>query len=163
EERPLPKTVPAGVSKEEVVAQVNKENQLIKAANERLQAIMQTYPFESEPVSFREGEAAWRKTGNHFVLLSVHGKAETVRELLNYESKADQPAYTTTRMVAGEPVTQEIPKGQEVYKYYIKHMHSGEVYLGTYWDAAPTWSEALENFILNLKAEFNIDPGTASQ
>lgn len=162
EERPLPNNVPAGVNKEEVVAQVNKENNQIKRANDRLLEIMKSYPFESEPVTFSDGEAAWRKTGNHFVLLSVHGKAETVRELLNYEERPDQPTYTSTRIVAGEPVTEELAKNENSYKFYIKHMHSGEVYLGTHWDAASTWSQALENFLLNLRASFNLETANSN-
>lgn len=157
EERAVPKNTPPGMSREEMIAQINKENQNIQQANARLESIMKGYPFSSAPVSFREGEAAWIKAGNHFVLLSIHGKAETVRRLLNYERVDDQPTYTSTRIVGGEPVTQEIAKNQEVYKFYIKHLHSGEVYLGTHWDAATTWDQALENFILNLKADFNIE------
>ena len=151
EERMAPMKVPPGMSREEVTAKVNAENQKIKEANEKLADIMKGYPFSSGPVDYSEGEAGWKKKGNQFALLSIHGKAETVRELLEYKSVDDQPTYTTTRMVGGQPVTQEMPKTQEVYKFYIKHLPSGEIYLGDYWDAAPTWEQALENFIENLK------------
>lgn len=156
EEKPVPASIPEGMSKSEVTHKVNSENVQVKAANERLVSLMKTYPFSSGPVSFKDGDAVWKKDGNHFILFSIHGKAEVVREMLQYENVEDQATYTTTRIVDGEPVTKEIDKNREVYKYYIKHLNSGEIYLGTHWDADTSWDQALENFILNLKASFKI-------
>lgn len=154
EERVPPQNIPPGMSRDEVTQKVNTENIQIKEANTRLQEILNDYPFSYELVSYKDGEAAWKKTGNHFLLLNIHGKASTVRDFLGYNAVADQPTITSTKVIAGEPVTQEIDKEQKVYKYYIQHINSGEIYLGTHWDAATTWEQALENFILNLKASF---------
>src|SRR5690606_17585223 len=154
EERLPPQNVPPGMSREEVNQRVAGENQQIAAANNRLEQILNAYPFEYESVAYKEGAAAWKKTGNHFILLNIHGKASTVRDFLGYETVGDQPTFTSTRLVEGEAVTQEIDKDKEVYKYYIQHINSGEIYLGTHWDVATTWEQALENFIYNLRASF---------
>ncbi len=154
EERLPPQNIPPGMSREEVNQKVSIENQQIAEANRKLEQIMNAYPFEYEPVSYKDGEAAWKRTGNHFILLNIHGKAATVRDFLGYETVDDQPTFTSTRMIEGEAVTEEIEKDQEVYKYYIQHINSGEIYLGTHWDVATTWEQALENLIYNLRAAF---------
>jgi len=40
-----------------------------------------------------------------------------------------------------------------IYKYYIKHIRTGEIYLGKQWDAAESWHEALNNYLNNLTAK----------
>lgn len=157
EGRTSPKSIPAGMNRNEVAAKVALENREIAEANERLKNIMQQYPFNSGPVNYSDGEAAWRKEGYLFVLLNVHGRAETVRDLLNYESADTEAIYTSIKIVAGDSTIKTIPKNQEVYKFYVKHIPSGEVYLGNYWDADTTWTQALENFIANLKAALKVE------
>lgn len=156
-ERELPKTIPPGMNREEVAEKVANENQYITEANERLKNIMRQYPFNSGPVNYSDGEAAWRREGYLFVLLNVHGKVETVRTLLNYESSDKQAAYSSTRMEAGNPITKAIDKDQKVYKFYVKHIPTGEIYLGSHWDADTTWEQALENFIVNLKFALKVE------
>jgi hypothetical protein len=34
-----------------------------------------------------------------------------------------------------------------VYKYYVKHINSGDIYLGEQWDGDDTWQDALFNHI----------------
>lgn len=154
EERVPPQNIPPGMSREEVNQKIALENNQVSEANRRMQEILNAYPFDYEPVSYKDGEAAWKRTGNHFILLNIHGKASTVRDFLGYETVEDQPTFTSTRVIEGEAVTQEIDKNQQVYKYYIQHINSGEIYLGTHWDVATTWEQALENFIYNLRASF---------
>lgn len=157
-ERTLPKSVPPGMSRGEVTAKVDAENRYIAEANERLKNIMQQYPFNSGPVNYSDGEAAWRKEGYLFVLLHVHGSAEVVWDLLEYQSENKEAAYASTRIEpGGDPLVKVIDKNQEVYKFYVKHIPSGEVYLGTYWDADITWKQALSNFIANLKVALKVE------
>jgi len=56
----------------------------------------------------------------------------------------------TVKQNGGRAILRSIPKRAPVYKYYIKHIYSGDVYLGTGWDADETWQEALQNHMDNL-------------
>jgi hypothetical protein len=44
-----------------------------------------------------------------------------------------------------------------VYKFYVRHIDSGNIFLGTKWDADTTWQDALKNFIGGFKAELKIN------
>ena len=44
-----------------------------------------------------------------------------------------------------------------VYKFYFKHIDSGNVFLGTKWDADLTWEQALKNQIKGFKAELKVN------
>jgi DNA-directed RNA polymerase subunit L len=37
-----------------------------------------------------------------------------------------------------------------VTKYYVKHINSGEVFLGEQWDGDDNWNDALKNHLNNL-------------
>lgn len=151
EEREIPKKIPSGMSQEEANNIVNRENQKIIAANERLKNIMSQYPFGSGPVSKDQTETALRRDGYLFMLLNIHGRPTTVSEILQYNFENADALFTSTTMVAGDTITKTLPPDEVVYKFYIKHLPTGEVFLGSQWDADTTWETALENFINNLR------------
>jgi hypothetical protein len=56
----------------------------------------------------------------------------------------------------GQPQLKNIPSNTPVYKVYFKHIDSGNVFLGTKWDADLTLEQAILNQIRAFKAEFKI-------
>lgn len=129
----------------EVVNTIKVYNQKMAANNKDLTQIFSNYPFEYELVDSTKSEDILRKGGFQYVLSYLHTTGDNIRQLLNYP----------------------VPKGQEgmagpdakkpVYKFYIRHIFTGDIYLGTSWDAAPTWQEALNNHINNLRKELKVN------
>jgi hypothetical protein len=56
-----------------------------------------------------------------------------------------------------EPVLRNIGANEQVYKFYFKHIDSGNVYLGSKWDADLNWYDALSNQLKGLKKEMKIN------
>jgi hypothetical protein len=109
-----------------------------------LKAVMQAYPYEWGITTPGTEEKDLRlKEGYQYVLLYLHTNAANIRRFLNYGSNDDIPL----ELQADET------DNRSVYKFYIRHIYTGDVYGGTNWDAAPTWQEALENHLRYLRKE----------
>lgn len=151
EERAAPARVPSGMNQGNVNALVEEENRKIAIANERLKQVMAQYPFASGPVSQNQTEAELRREGYLFMLQHVYGKPATVSDILQYNFESPERVLTSITMVVGDTISQKLSPNEIAYKFYVKHLPTGEVYLGSHWDADTTWETALENFINNLK------------
>ena len=46
-----------------------------------------------------------------------------------------------------------VSSGVPVYKFYIRHIPTGDVYAGSSWDAATDWQTALTNFVQGLRKD----------
>ena len=113
--------------------------------------VMKFYPYKYDFVDPEDSEREIRSEGFQFILHYVHTTGESVRELLGYETGED--AYVSASVSNGEPYEVSYDKDLPVYKFYIKHIYSGNVFLGRSYDAAPTWQEALTLYIANLRKE----------
>ena len=116
-----------------------------------IRQIMKFYPYKYDFVDPEDNEREIRSEGFQFILHYVHTTGESVRELLGYET--GQEEYVSTSVKNGEAFEVTYDKDLPVYKFYIKHIYSGNVFLGRSYDAAPTWQEALTFYIANLRKE----------
>lgn len=123
-------------------------NDEFSAENSRLEGIMNTYPFKHEIVDGSRTEDQLRKAGFQYILVRLNTSEQAIKDLLNYSAvkNASAEAKNFKKGIRTEPV----------YKYYIRHIYSGDIYLGNEWDAASTWQEALENHIFNMRKELNV-------
>jgi hypothetical protein len=108
-----------------------------------LKELCQQYPFKLEYVSDTVTDAELRAKGFWYSLNCVHAREAQAKNLLGYASVEKNAA----------PLSQ-----QEVYKFYFKKLEFDNAYLGKQWDAAPTWTQALQNLITNLRKDLNINP-----
>ncbi|AHM61546.1 hypothetical protein D770_16460 [Flammeovirgaceae bacterium 311] len=109
-----------------------------------LKNIMQLYPYDwgvTEPGTTEE--VLRMKQGYPYVLLYLHSTQDNLRRFLTYAPNEESPL----ELQAG-PET-----GQPLYKFYIRHIPSGEVYAGSSWDAAADWQTSLNNFLQGLRKE----------
>lgn len=152
----MPEFVPDNVENQRVIGALEKLNNQSEQKNEQLRRSMSAYPFESKVGDFSKIEDRQiRLDGYQFVLRRLQGPARTLREMLGYDTQGE--TYTTTVWQNGEKVEKEIPADQQVYKYYIKHIFTGDVYLGTDWDAAESWEQALSNHFANMRYALKVD------
>lgn len=109
-----------------------------------LKSIMDTYPYEWELTDPATEETDLRlKGGQQFVLLYLHTSSANIRRFLKYGKNEEIPLELQA----------DLSDDRSVYKFYIRHIYTGDVYMGTHWDAAPTWQEALSNHIQHLRKE----------
>jgi hypothetical protein len=110
--------------------------------NDALKEIMQRYPFKVEFVGDSISDAELRLKGFWYVMQSIHLPEKQAKELLG---------YPPSKGLINSSITEA-----SVYKFYFKKLEFNNVYLGKEWDAAPTWQEALQNILTNLRKELNI-------
>lgn len=109
-----------------------------------LKSIMQAYPYEWNITEPGTEETDLRlKGGNQYVLLYLHTSPANIRRFLNYGANDEIPLELQA----------DVSDDRSVYKFYIRHIYTGDVYTGTYWDAASDWQEALRNHIQYLRKE----------
>ena len=117
-----------------------------------LAQIMEPYPYEYALVDPERDEEELRQEGFQFILLNLHTQEATIREMLGYpdtnQASGKKPAQSPRKAPA--------PPGRSVYKFYVKHIYTGDVYVGDTWDASVSWRSALTNYLRYMKEDMNI-------
>ncbi len=121
-----------------------------QADTSKLAQIMSEYPFDYGIIESEFDEKQLRNQGYQFILYSLHTSGKAIHELLNYKNDKNVTDYITIKKNTEKPILVTIPAHTNVYKYYIKHIYSGEIYLGEGWDAEETWEESLKNHIQGI-------------
>lgn len=114
------------------------------------------YTFRHQLVDNTISEKDLRNKGFLFVLCFVHTRNVTARESLNYPVTQSESAFVSVTYPNGEVQLKNIPGDTRVFKFYVRHIDSGNVFLGTKWDADLTWQQALQNYIKGLRIDMRI-------
>lgn len=146
EELPIPDNTDAASAG--LARRITMENELNLQRNAQLEQIMAKYPYEFKIVPYEYDEKKLLSKGFQFVLLQLTSSGRNVRELLGYEVN-DQvnELITMKKDDEGNLSVTSIPIDGMVTKYYIKHINSGDIYLGEQWDGDDNWHDALRNHI----------------
>lgn len=115
----------------------------------------ENYPFSYGFVEPGQEKKQLRSSGFHYEMSLIHTDGDIAREILGYPI-ASETAFTSVTYPNGEPKLKTIPSETVVYKFYFRHIESGNVFLGTKWDADTSWLDALKNHIKGFKAELKI-------
>lgn len=113
----------------------------------------ENYPFEWALTPPGTSSADLRKQGFLYVLCHVNTRVSAAREILDYPSAKQESAIASVTYPNGLLQLKAIPAETPVYKFYFRHIDTGNVFLGPKWDADTTWQEALRNHILGFKTE----------
>lgn len=155
-EASIPDKRPGGNANKNLEKEIEKSNKLVKRNNLNLENIMKKYPYEYGLVDPTIEEDQLRQQGYQFILKRINTTGEHVKEMLGYEVKASEDDYVTIKQDGLKLTMRHIPANAPVYKFYIKHIYTGDVYLGTPWDADEQWEDALANYINNMRKDLNI-------
>ena len=128
-----------------------------EAMDRELEEIMKAYPYKYKLTEPGLSEAQIRQDGSYYVLRFVYGRDKSAHHLLGYDAAKAQSAIVSVTYPEDKPQLKNIPANTPVYKFYFKHIDSGNVFLGTKWDADLTWQQALVNQIRAFKAELKIN------
>ena len=155
-EASIPDKRPGGNANKNLEKEIEKSNKLVKRNNLNLENIMKKYPYEYGLVDPTIEEDQLRQQGYQFILKRISTTGEHVKKMLGYEVKASEDDYVTIKQDGLKLTMRHIPAKAPVYKFYIKHIYTGDVYLGTPWDADEQWEDALTNYINNMRKDLNI-------
>lgn len=128
-----------------------------EAMDRELEEIMKSYPYKYTLTEPHLSESEIRKAGNYYVLRYFFGRDKVAQNVLGYDVTKSQNAIVSVTYPEDKPQLKNIPADTVVYKFYFKHIDSGNVFLGTKWDADLTWQQALINQIKAFKAELKIN------
>ncbi len=106
-------------------------------------AIMNNYPYKFEYVNPDLTDRDLLDQKFQFRLCRIQTRGSSILRMLDYKGQGDQKEL----MSIGINESRKMPIGRPVYKYYIKHLFTGNIYVGEKWDADPDWSKAFENYI----------------
>jgi len=116
------------------------------------------YPEKYQSVKMPADEKDLVKQGFQYVLLYLQVNGKSAREILGYDmSKNVATAYGSVTYPNGTPQVKTISADEPVYKFYIKHIRSGNVFLGNKWDADETLVQALKNHIMGFRTELKLN------
>lgn len=122
------------------------ENNKNLERNGQLEQIMSSYQYKFQIVPYEYDEKKLLAKGFQFVLMRISSSGKNVRKLLGYEISDDiKELITIKKNSFGEVNVKSIPIDGMVYKYYVKHINSGDIYLGEQWDGDDNWQDALNN------------------
>lgn len=117
----------------------------------------ENYPFQYGMVEPGLDKKELRNKGFHYILHYLHTEGSIAKDILGYQTPSSESAITSVTYPNGEIKLKTLSAETPVYKFYLKHLESGNVFLGTKWDADITWLDALRNQIKGFKSELKIN------
>ena len=115
------------------------------------------YPLKYKMTEPGTPEKELRKQGLLYVVCFVHTRGVVAKELLGYDMSKSESALVSVTYPDNQQQMKSISSNTPVYKFYFKHIDSGNVFFGTKWDADLTWEQALINQIKGMKAELRLN------
>lgn len=152
----IPASKPGGLINNNLEKEIERYNNRVASANNVISSTMKSYPFKFDLVEYDGDEKKLYNQGYQYVLLNLHTTGFTIRELLNFEVDKSETDYITMKTKDGKAIMRTIPVNAPVYKFYVKHLITGDIYVGSKWDADESLDEALANHIQNFKEELKI-------
>lgn len=149
----IPANHPGGIINNQVEKQAEEANVQAARNNQELEEIMKNYKFRYEFTDPSLTDEDLIKQGFMYVMYSLKTSGKAIQRLLDYQVDEEEETYMTVTEVNGKPTLRYIPADAPVYKYYIKHLRTGNVYLGKTWDADETWQDALKNCLRTINKE----------
>lgn len=148
----LPLIENSGVeSASEMLALIKDENSKNLIRNSQIEQLMADYPYKFGIVSYEYDEKKLIAKGFQFVLMRINSSEGNVKRFLGYQMSEDAnkliPVYKDKQ---GNASAKSSTLDGMVYKYYVKHINSGDIYLGEQWDGDDNWQDAFSSHITAL-------------
>ena len=115
------------------------------------------YPLKYKMTEPGTPEKELRRQGSLYVLCFIHTRGVVAKELLGYDMSKSESAIVSVTYPDNQQQLKSISSNTPVYKFYFKHIDSGNVFFGTKWDADLTWQQALINQIKGMKMELRLN------
>lgn len=124
------------------------------AADEKLdQLLKENFPVKYELVDPEFTEAELMRRGFGLVLRFVHTNGKLAKQILDYDVSQLGTSIPSVAIINSETQLKNIPAYESVYKFYIKHLEYGNIFLGNKWDADQAWTQALINHLILMRQD----------
>lgn len=122
--------------------------------NAELEQLLKEYfPVKYELVDPTLDERELENKGFITVLRFVHTRGIVAKTILDYDLSQMSNSIASVAMVNGDAQLKTIPAEETIYKFYIKHLEYGNLFLGNKWDADRTWQAALANHLQLMRID----------
>lgn len=131
-----------------------------KFADEKANAALEQMLKDNFPVKYELTDASWddRELGRRgfvLVLRFVHTQGTYAKQILDYDLSQMASSFASTDYTSAEPQLKTFHANQTIYKFYIRHIEYGNIFLGLKWDADPSWQTALLSHLKAMRADLN--------
>ena len=110
------------------------------------------YPYQFDFVDINQTDRQIQNDGFQYVLDWVYAPGLSLRQVFNYEINEGENTYITFMTIGpNQKDIKSIAIYVPVYKFYMRHLITGDIYLGTEWDADTEWTEALKHFCFSFR------------
>lgn len=140
----VPDKKPGGVANDLIEMKVNRHNVDIKSKNNLMRREFSDY----QAITRKFVSPAEVPDGAQYVLTYTQSHSEGVQEMLGYDVEEEINVY---KVRDGSVKMSTMYSTDHVYKFYIKDLKTGDIYLGETIDCDHNWQEALRNYLFNMK------------
>jgi hypothetical protein len=124
-----------------------------KADAQLEQILKEHFPVKYELVDPALSESDLSSRGFITVLRFVHTRGLVAKKILDYDVSQMANSIASVVVVSGEAELKTIPAEETIYKFYIKHLEYGNLFLGNKWDADTSWQAALVNHLQLMRLD----------
>jgi hypothetical protein len=115
--------------------------------------LKQYFPVKYELVDPELDDRELERKGFITVLRFIHTRGRVAKKILEYDLTQMASSIASVMMLNGEPQIKTIPAEEPVYKFYIKHLEYGNIFLGNKWDTDQSWQIALANHLQLMRLD----------
>ncbi|MBN8651315.1 MAG: hypothetical protein J0L67_07800 [Cytophagales bacterium] len=119
------------------------------------QILKEHFPVKYEIVNADLPEPELEIKGFKTIIRFVRTSGTIARELLEYDNARPGNALASAAIVNNEAQLKTIPANATVYKFYVKQLEYGNLFLGNKWDADTDWQQALINHLYHMRQQLN--------
>lgn len=119
------------------------------------QILKEHLPVKYEIVNADLPEPELEIKGFKTIIRFVRTSGTIARELLEYDNARPGNALASAALVNNEAQLKTIPANATVYKFYVKQLEYGNLFLGNKWDADTDWQQALINHLYHMRQQLN--------
>jgi len=124
-----------------------------KADADLAQLLKDHFPVKYELVDPALNEIELARRGFVMVLRFVHTRSLVAKKILDYDISQMATSIASVMVLNGESQLKTISTNETVYKFYIKHLEYGNLFLGNKWDADTSWQIALANHLQLMRQD----------
>lgn len=127
------------------------------AFDQRLETVLkEKYPFKVQYFAPGTTTDQLRSKGCFYILRQIHASATEVMRLLGYRIPTSAKTITTHSFTTGKAESREISAETIVWKFYVRHIDSGNIFLGLKWDADEDMARAMENYVQGFQTSLGL-------
>ncbi|GIL22047.1 MAG: hypothetical protein BroJett042_05600 [Bacteroidota bacterium] len=122
----------------------------------QLEQILKThFPLKYELVNADIPESELEAKGFKTIIRFMHTTGAIAREILEYDLSKTGNVLSSAAIVNNEAQLKTIPANTIIYKFYVKQLEFGNLFLGNVWDADTDWQQALTNHLYHMRQQLN--------